>query len=183
MGEEPQHDHVGYFQGFSQFREKGLPRELPAKEKARVNRDPQLLKLQKRVQLLQSGPVSNIDIKSATNEARNYRARIMRKRLAQFQLEWVRQRRDWKINTRGKESPEDDTETDLENALSRIMPERSRLARMMLSDRPATERERKQCIADLCYLISQDSTAFSLPEEGLIQGKCPVTDCKTVLTR
>ncbi|KAL9637832.1 MAG: hypothetical protein Q9164_001951 [Protoblastenia rupestris] len=105
-------------EGFSQFRGKGLPRELPAKEKARINEDPQLLELQKRVQLLQRGSASGIDIKNATNEARNHRTRIMRNRLAQFQLEWIWQRRDWKIDTRGKESLEDDTKTDLENTLS-----------------------------------------------------------------
>ena len=157
-------------QGFSQFREKGFRTELPAKEKARINEDPRLLDLQKRTQFLQS-------------EARNYKTRAIKKRLAQFQLEWVRQRRDWKIDTRGKERPEDDTKTDLESALSRIMPERGRLARMMLPDRPTTEQERKKCIADLCSLTSQDSTAFTLHEEGLVNEKCPVADCERILTR
>ncbi|KAI9807092.1 MAG: hypothetical protein M1825_005809 [Sarcosagium campestre] len=179
--EEPEHDHIDYFQGFSQFREKGLPRQLPAKEKARVYEDPQLLDLQKRVQSLQIGSASDLDIKHAINEARNYRARVMKKRLAQFQLDWVRQRRDWKIDTRGKECPEDNTKTDLESALSRIMPERRRLARLMLSDRSTTEQERKQCIADLRSLISHDSTTFSLPEEMPVNGKCPVTGCETVV--
>lgn len=182
-GEEPQHDHINYFQGFSQFRERGLPRQLPAKEKARVNEDPQLLDLQKRIRLLQNESASDLDIKHATNEARNYKVRVLKTRLAQYQLEWVRQRRDWKIDTRGKECPEDDTKTDLESALSRVMPERGRLARTMLSDRPTTEQERKQCITDLCSLISQDSTAFSLPEERLVNGRCPVTGCKTIITR
>ncbi|KAL6713000.1 hypothetical protein ACLMJK_009396 [Lecanora helva] len=181
-GEEPQHDHINYFQGFSQFREKGLPRQLPAKEKARVNEDSQLLDLQKRIRSLRNELASDLDIKHATNEARNYKARVIKKRSAQFQLEWVRQRRDWKIDTRVKGRPEDDTKTDLESALARVMPERLRLARTMLSERPTTEQGRKQCVADLRSLISQDFTAFSLPGERLVNGKCLVTGCKRIIT-
>ena len=93
-------------------------------------------------------------LRYAATEGRNYRLRLTKTRLAQFQLKWVRQRRDWKIDTGGKESPEDDMKTDLESALSRIMPERGRLAKIMISDQPATQQERKNSVADLCLLIS-----------------------------
>ena len=43
--EEPQHDFIDYFQGFAQFRKRGLPRELPAKERVSVIEDRQLLDL------------------------------------------------------------------------------------------------------------------------------------------
>ena len=46
---EPEYDHIDYFQGFLQFRKKGLPKGLPAKEKARIYEDPQLLDFQKRI--------------------------------------------------------------------------------------------------------------------------------------
>ncbi|KAL9126165.1 MAG: hypothetical protein Q9217_004745 [Psora testacea] len=62
------------------------------------------------------------------------------------------------------------------------MPERSRLARIMLSNQPATEQKRKQYIADLCSLMSQDFIAFSLPGEELVKGKRPVPGCGTFLT-
>ena len=181
--EEPQHDHVEYFQGFSQSREKGLPTKLPARQKAEIDGEKSLLDLQKRIQLLRSESASDSDVENAISEARNYKARITRKRLVLYQLEWVQQRRDWKIATRGREVPNDGWRNDLENVLSGIMPERARLAAAMLSELSTTEQERKQCIADLCSLISRDSTAFSLPGERLADGKCPVADCEALVSR
>lgn len=41
--------------------------------------------------------------------------------------EWVRQRRDWKVATRGKEKADDTQTTDSLDVLSSVMPERHRL--------------------------------------------------------
>lgn len=43
------------------------------------------------------------------------------------------------MKTRGKVSPDDEKSTDLLDILSRVMPERSRLARIMISDRVISE--------------------------------------------
>ena len=54
---------------------------------------------------------------------------------------------------------------------------------MIVLDQVATEQERKRCISDLCSLIFNDSTTFSLPGERVIEGKCPVAGCQTDITR
>lgn len=102
--------------------------------------------------------------------------------MTQYKTDWVQQRRKWKIDTRGRECPDDDTKNDLENALTRVMPERGRIAKMMISDKPATEQERKQLIEDLCFLISWDCN-LCLPGEKPIDGICPVKGCEKEMTR
>jgi len=126
---------------------------------------------------------TNIKIKIAKNDARSYKERLTRKAFTQYKLEWVQQRRDWKIDTRGKERPDDDTKRDLEDVLSRLMPERGRLAKTMTSDKTTTEQERKQCIEDLCSLISQDCTALHLPGEKSVDGICPIKGCGREMIR
>lgn len=182
-GEEVQHDHIEYFQGFASLREKGLPSVLSAEKKAAVMKDPSLVKLQNNVHLLQREKATDTELKVAKNEARNYKDRLMRKTLGQYKLEWVRQRRDWKVDTRGKISPNDDIKTDLESVLSRLMPERGRVAKLMISNQAATEQERKNAIEDLCSLISRDLTALHLPGEKPIDGLCPVKCCGKEMQR
>lgn len=46
--------------------------------------NPQLLDLQKRIDMLRGEPSSELDIKNATTEARNCRLRLTKKRLAQY---------------------------------------------------------------------------------------------------
>ncbi|KAI9764363.1 MAG: hypothetical protein M1840_008501 [Geoglossum simile] len=50
LDEAAQHDHVEYFQGFSKFREKGLPWTLPAEKEAALEKDQHLIELKNRVQ-------------------------------------------------------------------------------------------------------------------------------------
>ena len=47
LDEAAQHDHVEYFQGFSKFREKGLPWTLPAEKEAALEKDQHLIELKK----------------------------------------------------------------------------------------------------------------------------------------
>jgi hypothetical protein len=86
---------------------------------------------------------------------RDYRNSLEAKTLQQYQQDWVRDRRDWKIITRGKESPEDVIKTDLVQNLSLIMPEHGRLAKMMASDKPLTEVETRQAMQDLYSLYTR----------------------------
>lgn len=138
--------------------------------------DPLLVELQTNVHLLQRNKATESELKVAKDEARNYKDRLLRKTLSQYKLEWVRQRRDWKIDTRGKVSPNDDVKTDLESILTRLMPERGRVAKLMTSNQAATEQERKNVIEDLCSLISR-GTALHLPGEKPVDGLCPVKGC------
>ncbi|KAL2009605.1 hypothetical protein VTN00DRAFT_5412 [Thermoascus crustaceus] len=126
--------HIEYFQGFSQFHERGLPCELPAKEQERVLQNPELLEMDAEIQRL----IKNNADHDSINEARvRYRVALTRLRVAtlkHYQTEWVQKRRDWKVLTRGKQQPKYFEKTDCIRALSLIMPELGRLAAVMSSE-------------------------------------------------
>ena len=173
---------MDYFQSFAKYREKGLPSKLPAEEEDAIRR-PQLLRFESEVLRLkrERGPAS--EIKAAESKSRAYRARLSKKRLQQYKFEWVRERRDWKVKTRGKERPNDETKTDLLDILSRVMPERGRLATTMISDRVVSEEERKEAIEDLYSLASQDRITLYRPGEKPVKGLCPVGGCGQTMIR
>lgn len=77
----------------------------------------------------------------------------------------------------------DETKTDLLDILSRVMPERGRLATTMISDRVVSEEERKEAIEDLCSLASQDCTTLYRPGEKPVKGLCPVAGCGHTMIR
>ena len=183
LDEPAQHDHVDYFQSFAKFCEKGLPNSLPAEREAVIRRDLQLLELEDQATRLEKEDAAPSEIKSAKNKTRSYRVVLTKKRLQQYQLEWVRKRRDWKITTRGKERPEDDANTDLFNILSLIMPERGRLAKTVILAEAVSDSERKQILEDLYSLISQDCSVFYLPGEKPSNEVCPAKDCDLEMTR
>ena len=179
--EKAQHDHIEYFQGFKPLREKGLPTQLSAEKMAAVMKDPQLLEFEEKIRLLKVENDGGL-LKNARREAYNYRVRLKRKALEQYRQEWLRQQRDWKIDTRGEKRPDDDIKTDLERILSRLFPERGRIAKMMTANQKATGQERKQSIEDLCSLISRDYNVLHLPGEKPINGLCPVKGCGIEVT-
>jgi len=144
---------------------------------AAIRQDPRLRDLDSEVQRLQASHAPAYEIKSAKGEARNHFANLKKTRLKQYQLEWVRQRRDWKVATRGKEECDDNPRTELHEILSTAMPERGRLARVMISDEIISEAARKQAVEDLCSLASQDSTTFYRPGEKPIDAACPSEGC------
>ena len=163
--EPPEHDHVDFFQSFAKPREKGLPSSLSAEKEAAVRQDPQLLELERETARLRSGRATASEIKAAKGRARNYCSGLRKKRLQQYKLEWVRQRRDWKVATRGNGKADDTQTTDLLDILSSIMPERRRLTKTMISDKDVSEQERRQAVEDLCSLVTQDTTTFYRPGE------------------
>ena len=85
--------------------------------------------------------------------------------------------------TRGKERPEDQSQTDLSDILARVMPERGRLAKTMISDQIVSEKERKDAIRDLCSLASLDCTTVYRPGEEPVQGMCPLESCSLAMNR
>ncbi len=183
LNEPAQHDHIDYFQSFAKSREKGLPSRLPADREDAIRRDSQLLEFESKVHRLKKGNGTASQIKAAESKVRGYRATLTKKSLQQYKLEWVRQRRDWKVTTRGKERPNDDEQTDLLGILSRLMPERGRLTQTMVSDKIVSEEERRQAIEDLCALASQDCTILYRPGEKPVEGVCPVEGCGVEMMR
>ena len=94
LNEPAQHDHVNFFQSFAKFREKGLPTRLSARKEAAIRQDPQLIELENRIHRLYSENANSSVIQAAKIKARNYRACVTRQSLQQYQIEWVRERRD-----------------------------------------------------------------------------------------
>ena len=65
LGEVADHREVDYFQGMEQFREQGLPYQLPAVERDKLQDNPILGKLQRNLQILKLKGTP-----SAVNEAK-----------------------------------------------------------------------------------------------------------------
>ena len=181
--EPSDHDHVAFFQSFAKLRETGLPSSLPAEKVSAIGQDPRFLEMQRTVKSLQFNKASASEIKGAKAKARNYRASLTKDSLQKYKMEWVRQRRDWKVTTRGKEIVDDHEPTDLLDVLSLMMPERQRLTKTMISDKVVSEQERRQAVEDLCFLVSQDTTTFYLPKENPIDGQCPSDGCDVQIER
>lgn len=181
--EEAKHDHVNVFQSFSLLRETGLPDKLPAKMKAEIRQETELIELENQVRQLRLQKALSSEIQAARSKASSRLASLTKKRLEEFQLEWVQQRRDWKVLTGGKERPEDNTKTDLFVILSRIMPELGRLSGPMTSDKDASEEERRQAIQDLYSMASSDCTVSYRPGEKPDNGICPAKSCSVEITR
>ena len=183
FNEPAQHDHVNYFQSFRKFHENGLPTSLPASKQDEIRQDSHLLKLEDEVRRLQGLGAANSHIQKAQNKVRSYRDSLMNRTLKKYKLEWVQQRRDWKIATRGKQRPDDNEKNDMLGILSQIMPERGRLARIMVSGRVISNEERRQVIEDLFSLASQGYTTIYLPGESPINGVCPARGCDVTMQR
>ena len=183
LNEAAQHDHVDYFQSFAKFCEKGLPTSLPAERDAAVRQDPQPLALKDRVCRLKKEAACSSDIKAAESKARSCQSSLMKKALRQHQLEWVQDRRDWKVLTRGKGRLESDAKSDLFETMSLVFPERGRLAQAVISKEIASNEERRQMRKDLCSLIFRDYSVVYLPEEEPVNGLCPVAQCDMEMSR
>ena len=103
--------------------------------------------------------------------------------LRQYQQHWVRERRDWKILTRGKEIAQDKSKTDFVQNIRLLIPERGRLAEQMGVDRPLEPDEMWQALKDLHALCVQDFTVLYLSRSRPVDGACPVKCCQVQLER
>ena len=107
LREDLNYNNVQYFQSFNKFREPGLPTKLPAEEEVALKQNPQLLDLENNIRKLQENQASDYNIKAARNQLQSQTRKVIKDRLKQFIGEWVRNRRDWKVVTRGRERSDD----------------------------------------------------------------------------
>ena len=178
LGEAAEHDHIDYFQGLQKFRERGLPCILPANIQASLTQDPKILTLKRKVEQLELGETTDpCEVSRAEKEIQSYQNRLKKEALKQYKQDWVRQQRDQKIFTKGEELSEHDIKTYVFRSLRLIMPERSRLAKAMASDKPLTEEEMRQAMKDLFALCTRDLTILYRPGEEPVDGACPVKHC------
>jgi hypothetical protein len=182
LNEEPQSQHIEYFQGYGQFCEPGLPLELPAHIKESILMQPEMVEIQNRIENFES---CNDEV-SLRAEKLNLRESMVRKRrseLKQYQSQWVQWRRDHKILSRGKGKPvllENDIFT---RAQSLIMPEVGRIATAMALTTELSFEEKLLFVQDLQTQCSRDFDVVYLPNEEPIEGLCPSKHCQVNIER
>jgi len=183
LDEEADHREVEYFQGLEQFREQGLPCQLPAAERDKLQDDSVLGELQRSLQALRLRRAPSSAINEAKNQLSTHRMTLEREALRLYQKQWIQDRRVWKILTRGKERAKDVCRNDLFQHLCLLRPERGRLARMMASEEPLSLADHRLAIRDMHSLITQDFTVLYLPGHEPAEGACPVACCRQDLQR
>jgi hypothetical protein len=164
LDEEPDHTVIDYFQGLRQFRERGAPTFLPTALKSGLRKHPEVVKLEEAA--ARDGKHSE-----ASKALRSLLKSLEHRALVSYRAAWMRERRDWKILTRGKVSPEVDDNT---SQLTLILPERSRIQAKMASTLSLTAAEMREAIQDIYTLIARDGEVFYLPGEEPRNGLCPV---------
>ena len=175
LGEATEHDHIDYFQSLERYYEPGLPCELPIQLEQRLKHDPKLLVLKAEAQ--------RSELKKDKQQLNSYWQSLKRTALRQFQQQWVKERRDWKVITRGSGQSSDSCRTDLASSLSLLFPERYRLAQRITSGNTVNSEERWLAMEDLHTLCTRDFSVLYLPGHHPVHGNCPVKCCQTDLTQ
>jgi Protein of unknown function (DUF3435) len=88
LDQESQHDHVEYFQGFSKFREMGLPHALPAEIEASLEYDLKLVGLNNHLQQLITKGAAVKEVKRAKTQVRTCYERLKNAKLREYQDRW-----------------------------------------------------------------------------------------------
>ena len=172
------HRHVEYFQSLEKFREQGLPCELPARLEYALKRDPHLLELQAEVQALTGERGAAGALNEAKCSVTSYYKTPKSNTLREYQEQWIRDRRDWKILTRGKEQPSSLHQEDRLHALCRLMPERGRLRQIVVSDELLSSGAMWDAMQDLRSLCARDLSIIYFPGLEPFEGACPVEYCR-----
>lgn len=175
--------HIEYFQGFGQFHERGLPRDLPAEEEEKLLQNSDLMHIASKIQRLTK---ENAEANVIMKEKRQYGILLARLQTAAcqcYQSEWVQKQRDWKITTRGKVRPKYFVRTDLVQSLSKIMPELGCLAEVMLTNKPLSFNEKLVVVKDMYTQCTCDFNVVYCPGEEPIAGLCPVEGCQKAMDR
>lgn len=136
--------------------------------------DPELCEFKAEVQATKQAGGRRGTLSRAKQRYTNHLKKLKLAALCQYQQHWVRERRDWKILTRGKEIAQDRSKTDVVQNLSLLIPERGRLAEKMALDRPLEPAEMWQALQDLHDLCVQDLTVLYLPRSRPIDGAYPI---------
>ncbi|KAF5857607.1 hypothetical protein ETB97_005536 [Aspergillus alliaceus] len=176
-GRTADHTHIDYFQGYDRFHENGLPRRLPIEEEQKIDEDPCLVAKAAEIQQAQSAD----DIRRLKRDYSILKRRISSSRLQQYQSQWVRSRRDWKILTRGRERPDHIERSAEKQVLCKFMPELGRLAAVMSSNEPLSFDEKASVVKDLFTQCLRDFDVVYRPGEEPVEKRCPVASCGKLL--
>lgn len=182
-GEESDQRHIEYFQSLEKFREAGLPARLPSHLDEALTRDPKLCQIKSEIEAL-TEQKADIDILNKAKKRHAAHLKMVKtKALRQYQQHWVRERRDWKILTRGKETAPDQSKTDFTQSICQLIPERARIAQAMAAEEALEPGAMWQALQDLHTLCVQDFTVLYLPGCRPVDGACPRSCCQRQLER
>jgi hypothetical protein len=177
LGEEDQSSHIEYFQGFEKFYERGLPGELPAEVEENILQKPELVEIRIRIAELEA---LNSRKGSINAERLNYRKALVRFRLSglkEYQNRWIRERRDQRILSKGKEEPVLEDGDVCTRAQALMMSEFARVSTLMSSDKELSFNEMLLFVEDLRTHCDRDFDVVYLPHESPIRGRCPTRGC------
>ena len=146
---------------------------LPAHLEEKLLRDPGLCTIQQETRTSKH----NASRQRYTNLLKKMKVAALR----QYQQNWVRERRDWKILTRGKDAAHDKSRTDYVRDMCLLIPERGRLAEQMSADDHLEPAKMWLALQDLQSLCSQDFTVLYLPGSRPVDGACPIKCCQIPL--
>lgn len=145
--------------------------------------DPGLLQRQDVINKLIKFRSSNVALNKAKSELSQHWKTLEREALKTYQRQWVSDRRDREILTRGKENAKPRENVDILQCLFRLIPERKRLAHWMAAENPLPSSEMWRAMADIHTLLTKDLTVIYLPGHEPIEGTCPVKRCEFRLAR
>lgn len=177
LDEEEETYHIEYFQGYGQFREVGLPQELPAELEEAILQREELTNL--RDHIVRCEKEENVEIvNSYKNEYRKTLTSIRQSELHRYQTQWVRERRDQRILARGKGQREPLGGDACTRALTLIMPEVGYIAETLCSAEPLTHDQKLSFGNQLLTQCRRDYDVIYLPGESPVNGHCPVDTCQ-----
>lgn len=182
-GEESDQRHIEYFQSLEKFREAGLPSRLPSHMEEALTRDLQLNEMKGELEMLvkQKAGIDTLT-KVKKRHAAHFKA-LKTKALRRYQDHWVKERRDWKILTRGKGKTPDHSKSDFVQSICQLIPERARVAQAMAAEDALDQDVMWLALQDLYALCVEDFTVLYLPECRPVDGACPSRCCQQQLSR
>lgn len=165
---------IDYLQGYEQYREKGLPHRLPFEEQLKLDEHPDLVAKDREIEKSKSLD----EIRRLRNERSTLKRKLHPKALQDYHARWVRERRDRKIMTRGRECTDHIEQVAEKQVLGKVMPELGRLMGVMSSNKPLAFHEKASVVEDLHTHCLRDFSVVYLPGEDPVEGRCPVGYCK-----
>lgn len=95
----------------------------------------------------------------------------------------MQSRLEGKILSGGKSLPDDVMHNDITHYLSKVLPERRRLAHIIPSDKVLSYHKMLSTVKDLLSLCTRSYDVYYYPSEEPSDGKCPIKDCQYVLEK
>ena len=159
------------------------PDKLPSHLEEPINRHPDLCELEKKIQTLTCSRLDDHALRKTRQHHANHLKKLKLNALRQYQAHWVRERRDWKILTRGRIAAPDKGRTEFVHNICLLIPERGRLAQTMAADQALEPHGMWRALQDVYNLCKHDFTVLYLPGSRPVDGACPVKCCQLRMDR